>query len=87
MRKDLHVTQGSLSATVDDNMRHKMDRFMRARDHKEIARKAWIQGDKNNNAWVTSCPKEHSALNARQFPVIAQTYFGVAHGCLEGLVG
>jgi len=26
-------------------------------------------------------------LNARQFPVVAQTYFGVKQRCLEGLVG
>ena len=34
-----------------------------------------------------SCPKEHSVLNARQFPIVAQTYFGVAQECLEGMVG
>jgi hypothetical protein len=26
-------------------------------------------------------------LNARQLPIVAQTYFGVAQECLEGMVG
>ncbi len=46
-----------------------------------------MQSDKNNSAWVTSCPKEHSALNASQFPVVCQTCFGVPQTCLEGLKG
>jgi hypothetical protein len=29
----------------------------------------------------------HIALNAIQFPVVAQTYFGVAQQCLEGVAG
>ena len=40
-----------------------------------------------SNTWVTTCPKEYNALNARQFPVVAQTYFGVGQSCLVGLVG
>jgi hypothetical protein len=46
-----------------------------------------MQSDKSSNAWVTVCPKEHSGLNARQFPVVVQTYFGVEQQCLTGLVG
>jgi hypothetical protein len=63
---------------MDESMRHIMDRIMKARNHKEFARKAWMQCDRSNNAWVTACPKEHNALNAKQFPIVAQTYFGVA---------
>jgi hypothetical protein len=80
------VTQGTLSVTMDESRRHRMDRIMKARDHKEFARKAWMQCDKSCSAWVTACPKEHSALNARQFLIVAQTYFGVAQECLEGMV-
>ncbi len=58
---------------------------MKARDHMEFARKAWMQSNRNISAWVTACPKEHNALNARQFHVVAQTYFGVAQQSLEGL--
>ncbi len=72
---------------MDDIMRHMMDMIMKARDHKEFARKAWMQCDRSSSAWVTACPKEHNALNARQFPIVAQTYFGVAQVCLEGMVG
>jgi hypothetical protein len=39
------------------------------------------------STWVTACPKEHNALNAKQFHVVAQTYFGVGHTCLAGLIG
>jgi len=46
-----------------------------------------MQIDRSSSAWVTTCPKEHSALNAKQFPVMAQTYFRVPQQCLEGMVG
>ena len=46
-----------------------------------------MQSDMNDNAWVTICPKEHSSLNAGQFPVVCQTDFGVPQTCLEGLHG
>jgi hypothetical protein len=85
--KDLHVTQGSISAMMDDNRRHKLDTQMKELEHSEFQRKAWMQIDMASSAWVTACPKEHSALNARQFPVMAQTYFGVPQQCLEGVVG
>jgi hypothetical protein len=39
------------------------------------------------NTWVTECPKDHMALNAMQFPVVAQIYFGVGQTCLSGLIG
>jgi hypothetical protein len=65
----------------------KIDNDIRKRDHTDFGKKAWIQADKMSNTWVTSCPKEHSSLNARQFPVVAQTYFGVRQSCLVGLVG
>jgi len=46
-----------------------------------------MQSDKSNIAWVTTRPKEHSGLNARQFPVGVHTYFGVGKQCSMGLVG
>jgi len=46
-----------------------------------------MQSDRNNSAWVTACPKEHSSLSASQLPVVCQTYFGVPQTCLEGLQG
>jgi len=32
-----------------------------------------------------ACPKEHNLLSDRQFPVVAQTYFGVKQTCREAL--
>jgi hypothetical protein len=85
--KDLQVSQGGISGIMDDNRRHKLDKELKALGHSEFQRKAWMQIDRSSSAWVTACPKEHSALNARQFPVMAQTYFGVPQQCLEGMVG
>ena len=86
-RKDAYVTQGSLSATMDDSRRHRVHEHMKNKEQDNFGRKAWLQSDKNNSAWVTSCPKEHSSQDAKQFPVVCQTYFGVAQTCLEGLEG
>ena len=72
---------------IDDSRRHKLDRQMREMEHAEFQRKAWMQIDRSSSAWVTTCPKEHIALNARQFSVVAHTYFGVAQQCLERVVG
>ncbi len=71
---------------MDDDMRHKINKSMQDMEHAEFRRKAWMQIDRNNSAWVTACPKEHNAFTTRQFPVVAQTYFGVAKQCL-GVVG
>ncbi len=40
-----------------------------------------------SGVWVCTCPKEYCRLNARQFPVVAQTYLGVRQECLRGLEG
>ena len=72
---------------MDDIRRHKIDRQMKELGHSEFQRKAWMQIDMSSSAWLTACPKEHNALNARQFPMMAQTYFGVPQQCLEGVVG
>jgi len=85
--KDLHVTQGSISAMIDDIKRQKIERQMKEVGHSEFQRKSWMQIDMPSSAWATACPKEHSALNARHFLVVAQTYFGVPQQCLEGVVG
>jgi hypothetical protein len=60
---------------------------MRDRDHADFGRKAWVHVDRMSITWVATCPKEHIALNAMQFSVAAQTYFGVGQTCLIGLVG
>ncbi len=40
-----------------------------------------------SKTWVATFPKDHIGLNARQFPVVSQTYFGVGQTCMVGLVG
>ncbi len=86
-KKDIQVTQGTLTATMDDNMRHRVSKHMKYKQHEDFGRKAWMQSDRNNIAWVTACPKEHNSLSANQFLVVCQTYFGVRQTCLEGLQG
>ncbi len=86
-KKNLHVTQGSLLAIIDDIKRYKLDRLIQAMGHQEFERKAWMHEDKYSSAWVTACPKEHNALTGKQFPVVVQTYFGVEQQCLHGMVG
>jgi hypothetical protein len=76
-----------LKAILDETIRTKIDREILGRDHTDFGRKAWVRADMMSNTWVTTCPKEHNALNARQFRVVAQTYFGVGKTCLTGLVG
>jgi len=48
--------------------RKKIDREIRGRDQTYLGRKAWVQSDMMSNTWVTACLKEHSSLNAKQFP-------------------
>ena len=69
-KKDDTVTQGSPAATMDDKRRHRVSEHMKGKEHDDFGRKAWLQSDRNSNAWVTSCPKEHISLNAEQFPVV-----------------
>ena len=83
----MQVAQGTLSATMDDNKRHMVNEHIKVKEKEDFGRKAWMQIDRSNNAWVTACPKEHIYLNADQFPVVCQTYFGVPQVCLEGLKG
>jgi hypothetical protein len=85
--KETQTSHATLIATLDETRRMKIDREFKSRDHTDFGRKAWTQVDKMSNTWVTTCPKEHSALNAMQFLVVAQTYFGVGQACLVGLVG
>ena len=59
-KNDVCVTQGSLAATMDDIRRHRVNEHMKGKLHEDFGRKAWMQSDRNNNAWVTTCPKEHS---------------------------
>ena len=76
-KKDMQLAQGALSATMDENKMHRVNEHMKFKEKEDFGRKAWMQIDKSSNAWVTACPKEHSYLNADQFPVVCQTYFGV----------
>ena len=66
-------SHATLTATLDETRRMKIDREIMRRDHTDFGRTAWIQATTMSNTWVTSCPEEHNALNARQFPVVAQT--------------
>ena len=83
----MQVAQGTVSATMDDNMRHRVSKHMKSKQHEDFGRKAWMQSNRNNNARITACPKEHNSLNASQFSVVCQTYFGIPQTCLEGLQG
>ena len=74
-------------ATLDETRRMKVDIEIRRRDQTNFGRKAWIHAVRRSSTWVTTCPKEHNALNARHFPVSAQTYFGVRQTCLVGFIG
>ena len=65
--KDSHVAKGSLSATMDDSRRHRLNEHMKGKQQDDFGWIAWMQSDRNNIAWVTTCPKEHSSLNAGQF--------------------
>jgi hypothetical protein len=72
---------------MDDNRRHKVSEHVKSKQHEDFGRKAWMQSDRNSNAWVIACPKEHDSLSASQFPMVCQTYFGVPQTCLQGLQG
>ena len=45
--------------------------------------------------WIKQCignlmpqgPKEHNRFNVKQFPVVAQLYFGVQHECVHARAG
>ena len=63
--------------TLDETRRTNIDKEIRGRDHTDFGRKAWVHADMMSITWVTSYPKEHIALNAKKFLVVAQTYFGV----------
>ncbi len=86
-KKDMRVAHGTLSATMDDNKRQRISEHMKSKQHEDFGRKAWMQSTMNNGARVTACPKEHNSLNANQFPVVCQTYFGVPQTSMEGLQG
>jgi hypothetical protein len=84
-QKDLQVSQGSLSPTMDNIKRYKLNEHLTNKQSDDFSRKAWMQIDRNSNAWVTACPKENNAPNSKQFPIVVQTYFGVAQQCLASL--
>ena len=84
---EMQTSQATLTVTLDETRRMKIDIEIWKRDHADFGRKAWIQLDMMSSTWVTTCPKDHNALNARQFPVVGHTYFGVGQTCLVGLVG
>ena len=86
-KNDLQVAQGTLSATMDESRRHRFNEHMKGNQQEDVERKAWMQSDRNSNAWVTTCPKEHNSPNAGQFHVVCQTYFGVPQTSMERLQG
>jgi len=44
-KKDMQVAQGTLSATMDDNRRHRVNEHMKVKEKEDFGRKAWMQGD------------------------------------------
>jgi hypothetical protein len=72
---------------MDETGRKKIDREIRGMDQTDFGKKAWVQSYIMSIKWGTTCPKEHISLKARQFPVVAHTYFGVGQACLNGLIG
>jgi hypothetical protein len=62
-------------------------RQLKNKSHDNFERKAWYKSDKFNNVWIWTCPKEHNWLNARRFPVVEHTYYGVIQEGLRGLEG
>ena len=71
---------------MDDIRRHMMDKIMKARDHKEFAKKG-IDAMREKQQRLSYGVPERAQRVERQFPIVAQTYFGVARECLEGMVG
>ena len=41
-KKDDYVTQGSLTATMDDSRRHRVSEHMKGKKHDDFGRKAWL---------------------------------------------
>jgi len=41
-KKDMQVVQGTLLATMDDNMRHKVNERMKGKEREDFGRKAWM---------------------------------------------
>ena len=83
----MQTSQATLTATLDETRRVKIDNDIRRRNQSDFGMKAWIQTDKRSSSWVTTCPKEHNALSDGQLLVVVQTYFGAGQSCLVGLVG
>ena len=71
----------------DESKKQWLRSHLQERNNNNFERKAWYQSDKTSGVWVCTCPKEYCRLNARQFPVVAQTYFGVKQECHRGLEG
>jgi len=86
-KKEATVSQASLTTTLAESRRHFVDKTLRNTPQTNFERKAWMQSDKKIGAWLWACPRGELTLNAIQFSVVAQTYFGVQQRCLEGLVG
>ena len=41
-KKDMQVAHGTLSATMDDIMRHKVNEHMKGKEREDFGRKAWM---------------------------------------------
>jgi hypothetical protein len=41
-KKNDYVTQGSPTATMDDNMRQRVSEHMKGKEHDDFGRKAWL---------------------------------------------
>ena len=81
------MAQSDLTAAVDESKKEWGSRHINVRQRDNFERKAWMQEDRSSNTWVWTCLNMHCGLNARHFPVVVQTYFGVRQECLNDLVG
>jgi hypothetical protein len=64
-KSEILVYQSFLTSTMADNIRRYIDKILRDRRHDNFERKAYVQSDKNNCAWVWTAPKGDLLLNAR----------------------
>jgi hypothetical protein len=52
-----------MSTILVERIKHYVDVVLKEKTHDNFERKAWMQGDKSNVAWVRACPKTGLLLN------------------------
>jgi hypothetical protein len=76
-----------MTSICDESKKVWVRRQLKEIRHDNFERKAWYQADKFRSAWIWTCPKDYNKLNGKQFPAVAQTYFGDRQECMRGLEG